>query len=251
MCLLIHLLMWITLFTTPAICLGSLDKEKKKFTTSSDLLEHEPENMINSSDYWSAVYSDEQIVEKNFDEPIKNLPADLPKQSAATDLEKRERTQKSNGGASAMQSIKRRIKERGLDETSSDSKKKETKKRPGKVPPRFVIKGKYNQMKPSIHTIVACITAMMVVFHIIICISVWQQCKTHNNRIMGATLPVEAITPRQRPRQNGEQSFSNLVEEPALIGEVPLPPAYKEGESSKPPSYANIVAPNSDHTRAV
>ena len=33
-----------------------------------------------------------------------------------------------------------------------------------------VSNGKYHQMKPSIHTIVACITAMMVVFHIIICL---------------------------------------------------------------------------------
>merc|ERR1711915_180128 len=143
--------------------------------------------------------------------------------------------------------MKRKIMKRNVDDEVKTKSRKT-----GKVPPQYVNKGNFQlKMKPSIHTIVACITAMMVVFHIIICLSVWQQCKSHNRPIALGALPVEAATPRSRPRNNGEQSFSELAEEPPLIGEVPLPPEYKEENTSKPPSYHNIAAPNSDHTRAV
>merc|ERR1719234_2761877 len=77
------------------------------------------------------------------------------------------------------------------------------KKKPSKKPPRFMSNGKYNlkMMKPSIHTIIACITVMMVVFHIIICLGVWQQCKTRNEppRLLEPGLTVQTAPTRARP----------------------------------------------------
>lgn len=244
-----HTLMWIILFT-PVNCLRSYDGENKKFTTSTDMLEHDHGNTLKSSNNdWTKKRSSEQIRKRNESKPIIALAADQTKESPAAVI-KRGKIQK-NTEISALQIIKRHsIKERDVDGSNIKKKKKKTKS--GKTPPQNG-KGRYDmKLRPSVHTIVACITAMMVVFHIIICLSVWQQCKNHNSRrVLGATLPMDAPPPRPRPRHNGEQSFSDMVEEPPLIGEVPLPPEYKEGEASKPPSYDNIMAPNRDHTRAV
>jgi len=111
-----------------------------------------------------------------------------------------------------------------------------------KTPPKTGNAANFDMMKPSMHTIVACITVMLAVFHIVICLSVWQQCKIHRNPATVQTIAVDQqpIHPPRRPR-NGEQSFSALVEEPPLIGQVPMPPEYKEGETSKPPSYHVIL----------
>ena len=82
------------------------DEENKKIKTSSDVFEHER-------------HSDEQIRGENMSRPIKDLAADGSKQSAATVFEKRDRIQKSMGSVSAMHMIKKHIKERSPDGTSS------------------------------------------------------------------------------------------------------------------------------------
>jgi len=253
MFLLGYSLLWITLFIPPAICLGTFEEENKRSRTSTDKFQHEQGNTSKfSNNDWTEGQGEDQSGGDNQSGPIKDLAADRSKPSATYGL--RKKMQRSMTSTSAMHVIKKQIRQRSLDKTSGP-KSKDKKKKSGKIPPHYVSNGKYNmKMKPSIHTIVACITAVMVVFHIIICLSVWQQCKTHNRpQVLAAPLPLGGVAPRSRPRQNGEQSFSDLVEEPPLIGEVPLPPEYKEGEDPKPPSYDNIIAPspNSDHTRAV
>merc|ERR1712142_84601 len=133
--------------------------------------------------------------------------------------------------------------------SAQDYSKSERKDKKGakmnKKPPRTDNVGNFDMMKPSMHTIVACITVMLAVFHIVICLSVWQQCKIHRNPATVQTIAVDQqqIRPPRRPR-NGDQSFSALVEEPPLIGQVPMPPEYKEDETSKPPSY-HIILNNS------
>jgi len=111
-----------------------------------------------------------------------------------------------------------------------------------------VIKRTGKTIGASMHTLVACITAMMLVFHIIVCLSIYQQCKQRQGRIIAHNPAQTTTTPISRPRRprNGDQSFSVLAEEPPLIGQVQEPPIYKE-HPSQPPSYENI-GPNSSKT---
>jgi len=231
-----EVLFWLVFIIAPAQCQRSAGKENKFGEASFDTLKPGVHG-------WMALDSAEHGDPASVSQPMTMPPADSPKHPTMT------RERQKSIQISAMHAIKKR----NLGDTreiqksaEKGSNKKQTKKN--------LYQRKYDfDMKPSIHTIVACITAMMVVFHIIICLSVWQQCKSHNNPQMIETLAVDPTPPpRPRHRHSGEQSFSVLVEEPPLVGEVPLPPAYKEGESSKPPSYDNIQSGsnNNDRTRA-
>jgi len=264
MLFIINTLIWIILLTTPANCRRPAGEENKTLATSSDTFEHKSQSRSEDfNDDWSELRSAEQMGAANGNRRIRPSPADhrrirmkpaddlKPADSPQDDVSiKFTKKQSKTNRNSAMRIILKRNLE---NKKRADEDK--AKPKPPQKPPRFRNNGKYNlkMMKPSIHTIIACITVMMVVFHIIICLGVWQQCKTRNEppRLLEPGLTVQTAPTRARPRHTGEQSFSVLLEEPPLVGEVPLPPDYKEGERTKPPSYDNIGSENDDHTRAM